>query len=327
MLIDNYGRKLTYLRISITDLCNLRCCYCMPESGIYKINHQEILSYEEIIRLVRAMAAEGVTKVRLTGGEPLIRRNIVDFVRELAAVPGIDDLRLTTNGVLLGELAEPLYKAGIGRVNISIDSLDRENYRLITGRDELPRVLEGISAALATGFQRVKLNVVAIRGVNDQEIPALADLIFKYDLDVRFIEFMPLGETCFWSDERFISTSEIKDLVRPLGELTAAPRDRAEGPAQVFSLAGAKGRLGFISPLTEHFCATCNRLRLTADGKIRLCLLSDLEVDLKNALRSQVSQEQLQEIIRAAATQKPLAHCLKKDIHSANGRSMNLIGG
>jgi cyclic pyranopterin phosphate synthase len=299
----------------------------MPESGVYKINHQEILSYEEIIQLVRAMAAEGVTKIRLTGGEPLVRKNIVGFVRDLAAVPGIDDLRLTTNGVLLGELAEPLHRAGIGRVNISIDSLDRENFRQITGRDELPKVLEGILAALAAGFERVKLNVVAIRGLNHHQVPALAGLIFEHDLDVRFIEFMPLGQTSFWSDDKFISTKEIKELIKPLGELRTAPRSPADGPAQVFTVDGAKGRLGFISPLTEHFCGTCNRLRLTADGKLRLCLLSDLEVDLKQALRSPATQAELQEIIRAAAARKPAAHCLKKDIHSANGRSMNLIGG
>ena len=326
-MVDKYGRKLNYLRISITDLCNLRCCYCMPESGISKVHHQEILSYEEIIQVVRAMAAEGVSKIRLTGGEPLIRRSVEDFVGELASVPGIDDLRLTTNGVLLGELAGPLLRAGIRRVNISIDSLDRENFRAVTGRDELPRVLEGISAALAAGFERVKLNVVAIRGLNDHQISALAGLIFEHDLDVRFIEFMPLGQTSFWSDDRFISTREIKELIKPLGELRAAPRGPAEGPAQVFTVEGAKGRLGFISPLTEHFCGTCNRLRLTADGKLRLCLLSDLEVDLKNALRSQVSQAELQKIIREAAFEKPAAHCLKTDIHSANGRTMNLIGG
>jgi GTP 3',8-cyclase len=327
LLIDSSGRNLNYLRLSVTDLCNLRCCYCMPESGVEKIEHQEILSYEEMLLIIQAAAAEGMSKIRLTGGEPLIRKDIVNFIGDLKKIKGIDDIRITTNGVLLKEKARELLEVGVRRVNISLDTLDRKKFEQITGRDFLPQVMEGIRGALLHGFEKVKINVVVIAGVNDDEMMDIARLIFDYPLDIRFIEFMPLGRMGFWRPDKFISTREMKSIIKPLGSLVPDAPGLNDGPARVYSIPGAQGRIGFISPLTEHFCASCNRLRLTADGKLRLCLLSELEVDIKKELRSGAGKEEIQRLFQKAAALKPAAHHLAQDIHSANGRTMNRIGG
>ena len=327
MLVDSFQRPITYLRLSLTDRCNLRCRYCMPEGGVPKIRHEDILSYEEFLRVACAAASEGMTKVRLTGGEPLIRKGLLDFTAQLSAMPGIADLRLTTNGVLLSDMAADILTAGIRRVNISLDSLDRETFKRIAGRDEFDRVWAGLEAALAAGFDRVKINTVLIRGYNDHEIEGFARLSLDRPIEVRFIEFMPLGRMDFWTPDKLVPINEIKKRLEPLGELIPEPTDTREGPAQVFRLPGASGRLGFISPMTDHFCATCNRLRLTADGKLRLCLLSNLEIDLKTPLRSGASQEDMVEILRDAVRSKPKGHFLNQDRNAASGRSMNRIGG
>lgn len=327
MLVDAHHRRLTYLRLSLTDRCNLRCVYCMPEHGVAKLRHEDILAYEEFLLVVRAARSEGMVKLRLTGGEPLVRRGVLDFIRELARLPGPLDLCLTTNGVLLAGMAADLRAAGVRRVNISLDSLDPRNYSRITGRDEFPQVWAGLEAALAAGFDRVKVNVVAIRGLNDHELPAFARLSLDLPLEVRFIEYMPLGRLGYWSPQKFISSAEIKARLAPAGPLTPLPPLDGDGPARLFRLPQAAGTLGFISPVTEHFCARCNRLRLTADGKLRLCLLSNLEIDLKAPLRAGASEEDLARLLRQAVQAKPRGHDLARRLSAASNRSMNLIGG
>ncbi len=327
MLIDPFRRHITYLRLSVTDRCNLRCRYCMPEHGVAKLDHNDILTYEEFLRVVTAAASEGMTKIRLTGGEPLVRRGLPDFIREIVSIPGILDLRLTTNGVLLAGQASELLAAGIKRVNISLDSLNRETFRQITGRDEFESVWRGIQKALETGFDKVKVNVVIIRGTNDHELMSFVRLIENLPIELRFIEFMPLGRVDFWSRERVVSVQEIKDRIRPLGELIAKSHLDSDGPARVYTLPGAVGTLGFISPVTDHFCETCNRLRLTADGKLRLCLLSNREMDLRGPLRDGATMEELKGLLKEAVNNKPGRHLLDQDAHSADSRGMSLIGG
>ena len=325
MLLDSFHRKISYLRLSVTDRCNLRCRYCMPQDGVQKLGHDDILSYEEFLRIVRAAAGMGMTKVRLTGGEPLVRKGILDFIRQLASIDGVMDLRLTTNGVLLPDMAEDLIESGVKRVNISLDSLDEKNFEFITGRNAMKKVWRGVEKAIEIGFDRVKLNCVAIKGVNDHEIPDFAKLSREMPLEVRFIEFMPIKSGKFWNDERFMSAEEVKAGVETIGELKAVPRNLQDGPARVFRFDDAPGTVGFISPVTDHFCATCNRLRLTADGKIRVCLLSNIEIDVKQALRDGAGQEELSEIIKKAVASKPKAHPIK--LKEDSTRSMNLIGG
>ncbi|MFH1137212.1 MAG: GTP 3',8-cyclase MoaA [Pseudomonadota bacterium] len=327
MLIDSFQRHISYLRLSLTDRCNLRCRYCMPEQGVKKLGHDEILSYEEFLTAARAAAAEGMTKIRLTGGEPLVRKGILEFIEKLAAIPGIMDLRLTTNGVLLGPMARDLLRAGIKRVNVSLDSLDPRTFEYISGRNEFNRVWAGLEKALEAGFDLIKVNCVPIRGINDHEIEAFARLSLEKPIEVRFIEFMPLGRHCFWSPDRITPTAEIKKRLAAMGELTPEPHRASEGPANVFRLPQAQGSVGFISPMTDHFCGTCNRLRLTADGKLRLCLLSELEMDLKPLLRSGAGLEEISAFLRDAVKLKPGAHLLSEELPVVSGREMNLIGG
>ena len=328
MLQDSHGRSISYLRVSLTDRCNLRCRYCMPDGGVHKLDHGDILSYEEILRVAEAAAVLGMNKVRLTGGEPLVRKGVVDFISRLTGIPGINDLRLTTNGVLLSEMADDLLKAGVRRINISLDSLDPAVFKYITGRDEHRRVMDGLDAALAAGFDKIKINCVVIRGINDNEISAMASLARDKKLDVRFIEFMPLGHIPFWSAEKFMSTKEIQDRMEFLGELIPVKRKKSEGPARVFEWPGASGQIGFISPLSDHFCSECNRLRLTADGKIRLCLFSDREIDLQGPLRAGMDMEGLIRILHQAVLLKPKGHNLGHETEAVEGeRFMNLIGG
>ena len=327
MLVDRFNRKLNYLRLSVTDLCNLRCQYCMPSTGVTKVNHQDILTYEEMLQLLTAATLEGVDKVRLTGGEPLIRKGIIDFVHRLSEIPGIEDLSLTTNGVLLAEMVSDLKAAGVNRLNISLDTLERETFKYITGRDALPQVLEGISSAIKAGFKRIKINTVIMRGINDHEISDLARLSMNDDIDVRFIEFMPLGKVDFWSMEKLITTEEIKEVLAPFGEMVPVEKKFGVGPADVFKLPGAKGRIGFISPISNHFCSYCNRLRITADGRLRLCLMSEQEFDLKRFLRQNTGLLDLRRHLREVVKFKPASHLLDQTVKPLNGRSMNRIGG
>ena len=327
MLQDAQHRKITYLRLSVTDRCNLRCGYCMNKLGIKKLDHTDILTYEEFLRVVRAAASVGVTKVRVTGGEPLVRKGVLDFLKELNQIDGLMDLRLTTNGVLLSEMAGSLVEAGVRRVNVSLDSLKPGSFSEICGRDVFHHVWDGIETALLAGFEKVKINTVLIRGFNDHEILDFVKLSLDRPLEVRFIEFMPIGRPDFWSADKVVSTAEIKEIISELGELQPVPRQTGDGPARVFKLPGAKGAVGFISALTDHFCDECNRLRLTADGKLRLCLLRDIEVDLKSLIRGGASLDELAAFIQEAVKKKPKTHPMGQALECGGERSMNLIGG
>ncbi|MBQ3405580.1 MAG: GTP 3',8-cyclase MoaA [Oscillospiraceae bacterium] len=316
-MIDGFGRDISYLRLSVTDNCNLRCRYCMPEEGICKKRHDEMLTEEELVMAVEAAASLGFTKLRITGGEPLVKKNILSICRRCAAVEGIRELALTTNGILLPDLAEPLRKAGVQRLNISLDTLNPDKYRYMTRRGTLEQAVAGIEIALRTGFERIKLNAVLIGGFNDDEIPELAGLTLKYPLDVRFIELMPMGHDEL-SKGAYISAREV---LRRLPELRPAEQDG--GVARLYELPGALGKVGLISPLSEHFCGTCNRLRLTADGKLKPCLHSAAQFPVKGLTRCEMAEQ-----IKAAIAAKPEWHgALSFECRSRETRHMNQIGG
>jgi len=321
---DCYGRSIDYLRVSITDRCNLRCIYCMPEEGIKELLPQrEILTYEEILKVINAAVTIGISKIRITGGEPLIRKDVVGFIEKLAQIEGIKDIGMTTNGVLLREYAKPLFDAGLKRVNVSLDSLDEEKFRTITRFGNLKDVLEGIEKAHDAGFTPIKINFVVMRGINDDEILRFAKWSIEVPYQIRFIEFMPLGGLKLWSKELFVSSEEIKSTIKnSFGELIPV-QVKKSGPAEYFMIEGAKGLLGFISPMTTHICTRCNRLRLTADGKLRACLFSDKEVDLKKLLRSGPSQEEIREILIKTIQLKP--HGMSETTKPL--RPMSTIGG
>ena len=327
MLLDPYKRQINYLRISVTDRCNLRCCYCMPEEGIPLIPHEHILTYEEILRIVRVFAAEGISKVRLTGGEPLVRKGIVDFVGSLSQIDGIQDLSLTTNGVLLKKFASDLKRSGLKRVNISLDSLRRDRFRQITRRDEYDPVWEGIIEALSVGLSPVKINVVAIRGLNDDEIEDFARLTLHLPLTIRFIEFMPSGGGQAWEETNLITAPQIQKRLLKMGDLIPLSSDRWGGPAMRFRFREAPGEIGLIGAVSNHFCETCNRLRLTADGKIRTCLFSDEEFDVKELLRKGGTNEDLRHQLHEALRKKPEGHCINTNQFRKCQRSMSAIGG
>ena len=317
-MIDTYGRQITYLRLSVTELCNLRCRYCMPEDGVCKKRHEEMLTQEEMIMAIRAAAALGVRKLRITGGEPLVKSNIVELCRAAAAVKGIEDVCLTTNGTLLPKLAAPLRAAGVRRLNISLDTLDAEKFRYITRIGKLGDALAGIEAALAAGFEKIKINSVLIGGFNDDEIPALAALTKKYPVDVRFIELMPMYDSGDFGPEAFIPYTVVTDR---LPELCPVPADG--GVAKLFRLPGAQGNVGLISPVSAHFCAECNRIRLTADGKIKPCLHSSDEISLKG-----LDENGMRDALRSAILSKPKWHGeLSYTERSHAARNMNQIGG
>jgi GTP 3',8-cyclase len=324
-LIDPYARVIDYLRISITDLCNLRCVYCRPPQGVKLISHEDILRYEEILAFVHVACDMGVRKIRITGGEPLVRRGVLGFLSRLTHVAEIDDLALTTNGVFLGGMAKELRSAGLRRVNVSLDTLRREVFESITGQDALAKVWAGIRAALTEGFHPVKINVVLLQGVNELDVPGFADLTRELPVDVRFIERMPFGEKPTVDAPDPFSARKALDMVRQeLGELIPVKRDSLDGPATMFRLDGAKGRIGIIDPVTGHFCGTCNRLRLTARGTLRPCLLGSDEIDVKTALRNGASQVELADLIRQAVLAKPGCHPIEVP---GLAEGMNLIGG
>ena len=326
-LIDRYNRRLNYLRISITDRCNLNCIYCIPQGIRSKLPHEEILRYEEILRLVRICVGLGISKVRVTGGEPLVRKGVIDFLASLNSINGIIDVSLTTNGTVLKDRLDQIRSAGIKRINISLDTLNRKKYKEITGFDKFNAVWEGIMSALDKGFHPIKLNVVALKGRNDDELEAFAELSIKYPLHIRFIEHMPIGMSSAGEGPRLL-TPEIKERIRGMGELIPVKNSITDGPAERYRLSGAEGELGFISALSQHFCRTCNRLRLTASGQIRTCLLSDEQVDLKTPLRSGATDQQLAELIFHAAQRKPSRHKLSEsDASSIVTTQMSSIGG
>ena len=315
---DSFGRGITYLRLSVTELCNLRCRYCMPEEGVCKKRHEEMLTQEEMLQAVRAAASLGITKLRITGGEPLVKPNIVELCRGAAATEGIREVCLTTNGTLLPQLAVPLREAGVKRLNISLDTLDAEKYRRITRLGSLEQALAGIEAALDAGFEKIKLNTVLIGGFNDDEIPALAELTRRWPVDLRFIELMPMLDDDSFGPEAFLPCSAVLER---LPELEPAESDG--GVARLYRLPGAEGRIGLISPLSAHFCSACNRIRLTADGKLKPCLHSNAEYSLKG-----LDYDGMVETLRSAILSKPSWHgALDAENRSHAGRSMNQIGG
>jgi cyclic pyranopterin phosphate synthase len=295
------------MRISITDRCNLRCVYCMPAGGIVPSRHGDILTYEEIVRIVAVAASLGVRKVRLTGGEPLTRKNVTFLVSELRKIDGIEDLSMTTNGTLLEQYAGELAQAGLDRVNISIDSFKPGRFREITGRGDLDIVLRGLQAAERAGLTPIKINMVPIRGLNEDEVPDFARLTMDSDCHVRFIECMPTGNLNFWSPEKYISSDELKKMIEEIGPLTPV-RLRKNGPSRYYRLEGSQGVIGFISALTHHFCEDCNRLRLTAEGKLRPCLFSETEIDLRTALRTGCADEEIERLLKLAIQVKPKGH-------------------
>ncbi len=323
-LSDSFQRPINYLRISVTDRCNLRCLYCMPSGGFPLMPRHEILRYEEVEAIARLAVEMGISKVRLTGGEPLVRRELPSLVDMLSRIEGIDDLSLTTNGVLLKRYAISLREAGLKRVNVSLDSLNRERYQQITGYDGLNDVLEGMEAAREAGLEPVKVNMVVMRGINDDEVLAFARLSMEAGWHVRFVELMPFST--YGATLKFVPASEIQKRILSLGPLEPYPLSQGNGPARYFRFPEAKGTVGFITPISEHFCFCCNRLRLTADGKLRPCLLGDEEVDLKKPLREGASQKELRRLIRQAVALKPQRHRLTEGI-IPQGRSMCQVGG
>jgi len=327
-LFDNHQRMINYLRLSVTDRCNLRCVYCMPEQGLPFMPHGEILTYEEMLRLVKLCTQQGIRKVRLTGGEPLVRKGFIGFAERVCRVEGLEEITLTTNGVFLKDFARALKEAGIGRINVSLDTLKRDRFDRITRRDFYDRVWEGIEAAERAGFYPIKLNVVAMKGVNDDEVMDFARLTLEKPYHIRFIEFMPVGrENDFWTAERFVSSKEIFDKIRVVGSLTAKDRNPLDGPAERFAFDGARGEIGFIGALSHHFCEVCNRLRLTADGHLRGCLFSEEETDLKTPLREGQGDRFILDLIGDTLRNKPANHGLVESRPRKCTCQMNRIGG
>ncbi len=325
-ITDQHNRIIDYMRISITDRCNLRCIYCMPSDGVKTIKHAEILSYEEIIRIVRIAADLGVRKIRITGGEPLMRKNLLYLISSLSEISGIEDLSLTTNGHLLKQYARQLALAGLKRVNISLDSLDPQRYKEITRGGDINLVLSGIQEAQNWGLLPIKINMVPVRGFNDAEIENFARLSIITPYHIRFIEFMPIGAKEFWNNDRYIPTDEIKHRVSSIAPLMPISFKKS-GPANYFSFENAKGAIGFISPVSDHFCISCNRLRLTAEGKIRPCLFSETEIDIKSAMRSGATDGEIRRLLILSAEIKPSGHNMNEDKISKHLRPISQIGG
>ena len=326
-LVDSWGREIRSLRVSVTDKCNFRCRYCMPADGLEWLERDELLSFEEIARLVRVLAAMGVEEVRLTGGEPLVRRELPTLVRLLAAIPGVSDLSLTTNGVLLDRFAAPLVDAGLRRLNVSLDSLSHVRFAEITRRDALDRVLAGLEEAERHPELRpIKVNCVAMRGFTEEEVPALAELARRKPYVVRFIEFMPLDADQSWRGDDVLTGGEIRALIEqrwPLVEIAA----KASSTARRFRFADGAGEIGFVNPVSEPFCSSCDRIRLTADGQLRTCLFSRREWDLRSPLRKGASDEDLANLLRFAVRHKELKHKINDPGFVRASRSMSQIGG
>ena len=333
---DNYGHRISYLRVSITDRCNERCRYCMPQELQEWLPRTGILSYEEILRVVRVGASLGVRKVRVTGGEPLVRRDVIPFLQQLCAIAGVDDVGISTNGTLLATqdpdgkgntIAQSTVAAGVRTCNVSLDSLDRETYAHNTGRDYLPRVLQGIDAALAAGFESVKLNAVLMKNQNESELPRLVDFAHEKGLLLRFIELMPVSTREMLDDDNFLATGSARTLLEShFGPLEPDTAFRTNGPASYYRLAGREQRIGFIGAMTNlHFCESCNKLRLTCDGKLRPCLGSYLEFDLLEVLRQGATDEELAAFFRDVVDRKPKEHDFR-DNYRPN-RRMIAIGG
>jgi cyclic pyranopterin phosphate synthase len=326
-LTDAFRRPISYLRISVTDRCNLRCTYCMPEAGLPWIPNADVLSFDEIERIVRAAAGVGVRSIRLTGGEPLVRPGLVELVRRLDAIEGIEDIALSTNGLLLADLAAPLVEAGLRRVNVSLDTLQPERFALIARRPGLERVLAGIDAAVAAGLAPIKINCVVMKGVNDDELLDFAALARERPVFVRFIEMMPVVENAADQLGQYLSSEEILTRLRAAGTLESVSGPGGNGPARYFADPGARGAVGVISPLSHDYCETCNRVRLSADGRLRLCLFGDQEIDLRTPVRAGADAAALAALFRAGMLIKPERHHLVLGEVSSRMRAFSEIGG
>ncbi len=336
-LIDNFGREISYLRVSITDRCNYRCIYCKPEEQFEFIPHEEILRYEEIVEIIEEAVNLGVTKVRITGGEPLARKGVVDFIKKLREIKKLEDISLTTNGFFLSEYAEKLKDAGLNRVNISLDSLQEEKYKRITRGGSLEKALKGIDSALKAGLLPIKINTVLIRGINDDEVEDFVRLTLERPLNIRFIEFMPTGEEVINEFEnKFISVQEIKEKLIKKYLLNPIKICNSNGPANYFRIKGAKGTVGFITALSQHFCETCNRIRLTSEGKLRPCLFSNKGIDIKKAIRKLardkknerfLRKEIIRDKLKEAVKLKPVGHKLNIKNQENLSFHMSRIGG
>ncbi|MDX1946863.1 MAG: GTP 3',8-cyclase MoaA [Pirellulaceae bacterium] len=327
LLRDSLGRIHTNLRVSVTDRCNIRCFYCMPDENIRFRPRHEILSFEEIERFVRIVAGLGVNKVRLTGGEPLVRAELPSLVARLARIPGITDIALTTNGILLAEQAQALKDAGLSRLNISLDTLTEETFRRIARRDGLDRVLAGIQAARRVGFERIRLNAVAIKGITEPEVVPLTRFAAEQGMEMRFIEFMPLDAENQWQHDQVLSGDEIRRLIEEaIGPLEPAPRPDPSQPATDFALAGG-GLVGFINPVSQPFCEDCNRLRITAEGQVRNCLFSTVEWDARALLRGGASDEAIADLVRECVLAKKPGHGIDSRDFERPERAMYQIGG
>jgi cyclic pyranopterin phosphate synthase len=332
-MLDKYKREINYLRVSITDRCNLRCVYCMPKEGVSQLGHEDILRYEEMLRIIGIAKKLGVVKVRVTGGEPLVRRGVTEFLSALGEL-GLEDISLTTNGVLLESLADSIRKAGVGRINVSLDSLDPERYALITRGGDLSAVLRGLEQADRIGFSPIKINVVTVRGFNDDETLSFARLTMEKPYQIRFIELMPIGDHSENSG-KYVSNDEIREKIGRMGSLLPVEGRKKgrnlEGPARLFRLEGAMGVIGFISPISHNFCHACNRLRLTADGGLRACLMVDGEIDLKTPMRKGCTDEELEQLIRKAIMNKPRGQQTEGPGEDCSrrkcAREMSTIGG
>ncbi|MCW5213206.1 GTP 3',8-cyclase MoaA [Desulfobulbus sp. TB] len=344
-LKDLFSRTISYLRLSLTDRCNLKCLYCIPkedrsdypERSTYfpSLDHDDLLSYEELLRVVRVAVSLGISKLRLTGGEPLVRKNAMLFIDQLAKIDNLNDIRITTNGVLLEKFAEPLVVAGLQKINISLDTLQAKRFAHITGVDCFDRVWRGIEQAQAVGFTSIKLNTVVMRGINDDELEDFVRMSQETAMQIRFIEFMPIGSSSRWDKKVYISSDEIMERINRLsdrlGELIPVSRERADGPATMFRAGqGAKGKVGFISPISHQFCEHCNRLRLTSEGMLRSCLLDDQETDLRSVLRQGGSEQDIRQALVTAVRDKPKGHQMKERLRkqgkNCHGR-MSRIGG
>lgn len=311
---DRFGRDITYLRISVTDLCNLRCKYCMPESGVKSLCHSDILSIEEIVEIVKVASKNGIKKIRLTGGEPLVRRGFINLCKQISKIDEIEDIAITTNGVYLKDMADELFENKVRRINFSLDTLIKEKYNDITRRNDFDKTMESLFYAIKKGF-KVKINVVLIGGFNDDEIQDFVNLANEYELEVRFIELMQIGETANWSKDKFVSNKIVLEKVPKL------EFDGVSGVAKIYKIKGQKGRIGLISPISCSFCEDCNRIRLTSDGKLKPCLHSKDEINLKG-----LSGEELEEVFKRGIFEKPEKHHLE-DGKSESARDMNKIGG
>ena len=320
-LYDGIGRRIHYLRVAVTDRCNFRCQYCMPPTGVEWLEHDQILRYEELIRIISAFAKLGVDKVRITGGEPLVRKGLLPFLQEVTRIPGIKEVGLTTNGSFLEEYAHLLKQVGVGRINVSLDTLKRQRFIELTGQDKLDQVLAGIKKAQQVGLTPVKINMVVMKGINSDEVVDMAKLAIDNPYQIRFIEYMP-----FRSGENYLFTAEqMKSQLVSAGFMTLIPQMGGSCPAKIYNMPNAKGSIGFITPVSQHFCDSCNRIRLTPDGYLKPCLLSNDEYSLRELLRSGISDHELLEKIKHVVLNKPKQHYLAKGEKSERG--MSRIGG